>query len=98
INESLEIWRKTTLSIVLASAVVLLFVGLFAFIGSRRISNALNTQSARFTSAINNMSKGMLIMDAVGRIVLANDGFKRIYNMPAKLVEPGTSILSIFAY
>jgi diguanylate cyclase (GGDEF)-like protein/PAS domain S-box-containing protein len=98
VKESLSLWRETTFSIILASAVVLMFVALFATMGVQRFSSVLNTQSAQFTSAVNNMSRGLVIMDENRKLVLSNDSYARMYGLPQKLIQPGTPLKEIIEF
>jgi diguanylate cyclase (GGDEF)-like protein/PAS domain S-box-containing protein len=98
VTEALALWRRTTLYIVLAAATVLIFVALVAFAGIRRFTKAVNSRNAQFTSAINNMSKGLAILDRTARLVVCNDGYVRMYGLPAQLVQPGGALKDILDF
>ena len=48
------------------------------------------TQNARFTAALNNMSHGLCIFDGDKRLVVSNDTYGRLYKLPPELLRPGT--------
>lgn len=98
VAEALALWRRTTLYIVLAAATVLMFVALVAALGVRRFSKIINSSNAQFTTAINNMSKGLIILDRDARAIVCNDGYMRMYGLPAGLVHPGCDLRDILAF
>ena len=48
------------------------------------------TQNARFTAALNNMSHGLCIFGGDKRLVICNDTYARLYKLPPELLRPGT--------
>jgi methyl-accepting chemotaxis protein len=60
------------------------FVGLFY----RRLS----AQNRRLSTALGNMSQGLLMFDAQGRIVLQNQRYIDMYKVSPKVVRPGCSL------
>jgi diguanylate cyclase (GGDEF)-like protein len=55
-------------------------------------------QNARFDAAVNNMSQGLCMFDHDERLVICNDPYARIYNLPPELMEPGTTLSQILEY
>jgi methyl-accepting chemotaxis protein len=53
-------------------------------------SAQFQTQNARFTAALNNMSHGFCIFDGDRRLVISNDTYARLYSLPSELLKPGT--------
>ncbi len=51
----------------------------------------LAVQNERFAAAINNMSHGLTMFDAAQALVVANERFRSMYDLPAPLVAPGTT-------
>ncbi|WP_224704101.1 putative bifunctional diguanylate cyclase/phosphodiesterase [Devosia aquimaris] len=52
----------------------------------------LERQNIRLDAAVNNISQGLCMMDARGRLVICNEPYARIYNLPAELLTPGTQL------
>ena len=57
-----------------------------------------NKSNARFAAALQNMSQGLCMFDAQHRILVANERYRQIYNLPEDLVKPGTALHEIVAY
>jgi diguanylate cyclase (GGDEF)-like protein/PAS domain S-box-containing protein len=84
------------------------FVPLFIFIKSSsnklkaifHAELAAQTQSAmlaeRLDSALNNMSHGLCMIDAGGRLILANDQFRAIFGLPPDVALAGEGIGDLF--
>jgi diguanylate cyclase (GGDEF)-like protein len=58
-------------------------------------SEALTKSNTRFAAALENMSQGLCMFDAEHRILVANERFRQIYNLPEGLVKPGTQLEEI---
>jgi diguanylate cyclase (GGDEF)-like protein/PAS domain S-box-containing protein len=48
--------------------------------------------SMRFEAALSNMTQGLCLFDADKRLVVANNRFREMYDLPAELVAPGTPL------
>jgi diguanylate cyclase (GGDEF)-like protein len=55
----------------------------------------LERQNLRFDAAVNNISQGLSMHDAQGRLVITNQPYQRIYNLPPHLLRPGTALDAI---
>ena len=58
----------------------------------------LERQNIRLDAAVNNISQGLCMMDAKGRLVICNEPYARIYNLPVHLVKPGTLLEDILSH
>ena len=52
----------------------------------------LGAQNRRLSNAIDNMSQGLCMFDAQGRIVLYNRRYIDMYNLSPQIVRPGCSL------
>jgi diguanylate cyclase (GGDEF)-like protein len=52
----------------------------------------LERQNLRLDAAVNNISQGLCMFDAKGRLVICNAPYARIYDLPDALVKPGTPL------
>jgi len=58
----------------------------------------LERQNIRLDAAVNNISQGLCMMDARGRLVICNEPYARIYNLPVELLKPGTQLEDILSH
>ena len=58
----------------------------------------LDESNARFTAALQNMSQGLCMFDADHKIVVVNERFRQIYDLPDRLMQPGTTVSEILEY
>ena len=49
-------------------------------------------QNQRFDAALNNMSQGLCMFDADGRLVVSNRRYIEMYRLPAEIVRPGCRV------
>jgi diguanylate cyclase (GGDEF)-like protein/PAS domain S-box-containing protein len=50
----------------------------------------LAEQNRRFNAAVENMTQGLCMFDADGRLVVCNELYAKMYRLPADLLKPGT--------
>jgi PAS domain-containing protein len=55
----------------------------------------LRVRNFQFDTAINNMSQGLCFFDSDHRLIVWNDRFVEIYNIPAERVYPGMKLTEI---
>jgi diguanylate cyclase (GGDEF)-like protein len=58
----------------------------------------LERHNIRLDAAVNNISQGLCMMDAKGRLVICNEPYARIYNLPPELLRPGTQLDDILSH
>jgi diguanylate cyclase (GGDEF)-like protein len=51
----------------------------------------------RLETAVNNMSQGLLMFDAGGRMVICNSRYHQMYGMPPEVVKPGMTFRQLLA-
>jgi diguanylate cyclase (GGDEF)-like protein len=60
-----------------------------------RLNEKLSTQNILFDAALTNMSSGLSMFDADGRLMIWNDRYVQLYGMAPDLVRQGVSIAEI---
>jgi hypothetical protein len=58
----------------------------------------LRTQNRRISTALNNMSQGLNMFDAQGRITLLNARYLEMYKLDPKVVKPGCTLKRLIEY
>jgi diguanylate cyclase (GGDEF)-like protein len=61
----------------------------------RQQEETLRVRNFQFDAAINNMSQGLCFFDSDHRLIVCNDRFVEIYNIPAGRVRPGMMLTEI---
>src|SRR5476651_908017 len=62
------------------------FTGLFGRLrGKRRLVEL----------ALNNMTQGVVMFDATGRLIICNDRYLQLYGLPADIVKPGAKLIDV---
>jgi diguanylate cyclase (GGDEF)-like protein/PAS domain S-box-containing protein len=61
-------------------------------------SEELQTQNLRFDAALNNMSHGLCMFDATGRLVVCNERYLELYGLSPENARPGTSLLELLEH
>jgi diguanylate cyclase (GGDEF)-like protein len=63
-----------------------------------RTRSALHSQNLQFDTALNNMSQGLCMFDAEKRLVVCNDRYAKMYQLPPELLKVGTPHNVIIAH
>jgi len=58
----------------------------------------LSDQNERFNAALDNMSQGLCMFDEEQRLVVCNDRYIEMYDLPARLAQPGTYFREIIEH
>ncbi len=61
-------------------------------------TEALKNSNSRFAAALQNMSQGLCMIDPSQKILVANERYRQIYNLPEEMVTPGTTLSDILAF
>ncbi|MFC0407422.1 putative bifunctional diguanylate cyclase/phosphodiesterase [Roseomonas elaeocarpi] len=56
----------------------------------------MHQQNTRFDAALNNMSQGLCMADANGRLIVCNVPFLELFEIPPPLAQPGTLVADLF--
>jgi methyl-accepting chemotaxis protein len=85
----------TSLALAIASiAVAILGMSLVSAFADRRLDN----KGKLLALALNNMSQGVVMFDASGRLVVCNDGYLQMYGLSANVVKPGAPLVDIVGH
>src|SRR5256884_2476985 len=81
-----------SLAIAVASAAVaILGMSLVSAFADRR----LDEKSRLLATALNNMTQGVVMFDAAGRLVVCNERYVAMYGLPPEIVKPGCTLEDI---
>ena len=83
----------------LAAAVGLVFLlaGIAVFVLFRRAlsTGGLNDKGKLLELALNNMTQGVVMFDTHARLVVCNERYLKIYDLPPNIVKPGAGLADI---
>src|SRR4029079_11898369 len=58
----------------------------------------IGDKSLLLATALNNMTQGVIMFDASDRLVICNDRYLEMYNLPGDAVRPGCKLIDILQY
>ena len=71
---------------------------IMAFVVACIAYRRLRSQNRRISTALNNMSQGLNMFDAQGRIILLNARYLEMYKLDPKVVKPGCTLKRLIGY
>jgi len=105
VSTSLADWRRQTNSMVLSASGAALVVAVILFLIVRRLVQQhraskleLLLDKHRLNTAINNMTQGLLLFDASGRMIVCNERYLEMYGLSPDVVKPGCSFRDIVVH
>ena len=102
--ELLAPWERIAMHRLIEAAtitVIIMLIGAFAWRATRDLagnSQELRSTNARFDAALANMSTGLSMFDANGKLMVWNERYIQLYGMSADLVRAGADICDIIAH
>jgi PAS domain S-box-containing protein len=104
-SAALAPWLEQAKIIVGAVGLVAVSIGAFILLivrqlmqGIRRSGQRLRGQKLQLDTALNNMSQGLLMVDAADRVILCNKRYMEIYGVPADMVARGCKRAELVAH
>jgi diguanylate cyclase (GGDEF)-like protein/PAS domain S-box-containing protein len=105
IDAALADWRAQTRYLIIAAALLTSVIILTLFLIIRQVQRQnsdaraeLEAERQRLDTALNNMTQGLVLLDASARMVICNQRYIDMYALPADLVKPGTSFRDLVRY
>jgi methyl-accepting chemotaxis protein len=84
-----------SLAVAVASiAMAILVVSLIGAFADRRLEG----KAVLLDTALNNMTQGVVMFDAVGKLVVCNDRYLRMYSLSPDVVKPGCALADVIEY
>jgi diguanylate cyclase (GGDEF)-like protein len=110
-TEALATWRIQAITIGIGTLLLVLCSVFFLIVLSKQFRRLANSKAAliekaeelerantKADAALNNMSQGLVMFDSVGRLVVCNDRYRQLYNLPSDLAKPGCAVLDLLKY
>lgn len=103
-TELLAPWRQSAIHRLAETLIIVAFIlllGAFVWRATRNLaanSLKLGETNARFGAALSNMTQGLCLFDADKTLVISNDRFREMYELPPDIVMPGTPLSVLLNY
>lgn len=94
-NSALTEWRRVALTMASATVLLIVVIATILFLCGQQIIRRLRRQYDRLDTAFGNMSQGVVMFDASCRLVVCNDRYRQMYNLPTGSVQRGCTVLDL---
>jgi diguanylate cyclase (GGDEF)-like protein/PAS domain S-box-containing protein len=95
VGDVLAGWSNTVFSVVGAAVVIVIMIAAAAFLAAREIANRLRAHNSHLDAALNNMSQGLTMFDAGGRLIVCNERYIKMFNIPREAAQPGCTLADL---
>ncbi|ABD90147.1 bifunctional diguanylate cyclase/phosphodiesterase [Rhodopseudomonas palustris] len=104
VSSSLADWYRQTRFLIIVAAGSTMIIAAILFLIIRQLTRQhratqrqLTRDKQRLSTAINNMTQGLLLFDSSARLVVCNQRYMEMYGLSAEVVKPGCSLRQILA-
>jgi diguanylate cyclase (GGDEF)-like protein/PAS domain S-box-containing protein len=98
-------WQKEVIVLVGLGGLAALMIAAMVFIiarqllrGKKRFQHEFDEQKLQLNTAFSNMSQGLVMFNSAARLVVCNDRYRQIYNLPPDLTTPGCSVVDLLKH
>ena len=98
VDDVLAGWWDAVLYIAGAAGIIALMIAIAAYLVARHIASRLKAQNRQLDAALNNMSQGLTMFDASGRLIVCNERYIKMFNMPREAVKPGCTLAQLLRH
>jgi len=98
VSAALAGWQEQTKLLIGVASLLALVIVSFLFLIIRQILREHKRSEQRLTTAVNNMTQGLLLFNSSGRIVVCNQRYIHMYGLSPDVVKPGCSFRDVIAH
>ncbi|MDB5501638.1 MAG: hypothetical protein JWR89_1540 [Tardiphaga sp.] len=98
VEEALSGWHTTSLYLAGASTIVVFAIAIIVALGRRQFLGQVRSQNMQLAAALDNISQGLIMLDAEARLLICNRRYAEMYRLPPELTSAGTCLLSILQW
>ena len=102
---ALSNWYKEVIVLIVLGGFAALTTAVMVFIiarqllqGKKQFQLKFDEQKLQLNTAFSNMSQGLVMFDAAARLVVSNDRYRQIYNLPPDLTKPGCAVVDLLKH
>jgi len=98
VADALANWKRGAMAMTIAALAIGLVIGGAVLLSIWVVGRKLRQQNLQRDTALNNMSQGLVMFDPEARLVVCNDRYRQLYNLPPDLLKPGCTVFDLLKY
>jgi diguanylate cyclase (GGDEF)-like protein/PAS domain S-box-containing protein len=91
-------WKHSTITLIGMALIIGLVVVGVVLLSVWLVGRKLREQALERDTVLSNMSQGLVMFDSAARLIVCNDRFRQMYNLPPDLIKPGCALLDLVQY
>jgi len=95
VASALARWRSAAIYVTGATIMIALVIGGAVFFSARLVGKKLLAQNLQLDAALNNMSQGLAMFDAAGRLIVCNRRYLEMYGLSPESTQAGSTVLDL---
>jgi len=98
VADALANWQHGAIAMIVAALMIGLVIGGAVFLSIWMVGRKLREQNLQRDVALHNMSQGLVMFDSTARLVVCNDRYRQLYDLPPDVAKPGRTLLDLLKY
>jgi diguanylate cyclase (GGDEF)-like protein len=95
VAETLANWKRAAITMTAAALMIGFLIGSLVIVCVWQVGKKFREKNLQRDTALENMSQGLVMFDSAARLVMCNDRYRQIYNMPPDSTKPGSTVLDL---
>ncbi|MGB9118831.1 EAL domain-containing protein [Bradyrhizobium sp.] len=98
LDEALANWRDGAIATIVAALAIAIVIGVVVTVCTWLVGRKFREQYFQRDIALGNMSQGLIMFNSAAQLVVCNDRYRQMYNLPRELAKPGCPVIDLLNY
>jgi diguanylate cyclase (GGDEF)-like protein/PAS domain S-box-containing protein len=98
VADALANWRSGTIAMIGMALMIGTVIGVVVLVCVWLIGKKFRERNLQRDIALGNMSQGLIMFNSAAQLVVCNDRYRQMYNLPRDLTKPGCSVFDLLDY
>jgi diguanylate cyclase (GGDEF)-like protein/PAS domain S-box-containing protein len=98
VADALANWRNGTIAMIGMALVIGIVISGVVLVCVWLVEKKFRERNLQRDTALSNMSQGLIMFNSAAQLVVCNDCYRQMYNLPRDLAKPGCSVIDLLKY
>jgi diguanylate cyclase (GGDEF)-like protein/PAS domain S-box-containing protein len=91
-------WRDQIRSLIIVAGLSILAIAALLFLVVRKLSQQHQLEKRRLDTAVNNIPQGLVVYDALGRVMVCNQRYIEMFGLSPDVAKPGCTMQDLISH
>lgn len=98
VDSALAAWRTQTKFFIGVAGMSIVIIAAMLYLIFRQVTEQLALEKLRLSTAVNNMSQGLLLFDTSERLIVCNHKYVEMYGLSTDVIKPGCTLRDVIRH